>query len=1794
MASIAQIRRDYPQYRDLSDRQIADALHARYYEDVPLDTFYKRVGVAAPGDNDDSLLGSFGRAVGEGAASLGEDIGGLATRVLGSDAGLGAWSKARSAALRAGRSQADVADDAAQAERERVAAGTKPGLLARGLGALGEAYDEPVGPLSTLAKALLPADAQAAMVQGAQVTAPLQSVRAATRFAGRQIPSTAASLIPGSVGARLGLGATGATRLALGTGAALNSASAARQASDTVRASGGSEEQAQAAYDKALAIALATSAAAARMPSLERQIFAEPTMAGSRIARAVKGAGKAAVAEAPQEFVEEAGSQVGVNVGTGAPLGENVLSSGALGALAGAGTGALLGGANAGLRAPVTEETPDVEAPSPAEAETVPVAPPPEAPPMAEQAVAPVETDIVEPIAPSVRERLVAVAGPKPDVKSQELVERLSAAFNDDLAAGDPDSTADYIDEQRGMLDGLRGSPATKARRAAVLDEAERALGEYRSMAMADETPIPTLTAPVGDGTSRAPVVAQTAEDVARAAEQVAEPTEAQKSSGTYRKGHVKVQGLDIAIENPKGSERSGTDPNGEPWSVTMPDHYGYVKRTEGADGDAVDVYIGPDPQAPTVFVVDQADADTGAFDEHKAMIGYPDQQSAVDAYNAAFSDGRGPDRTRAVTPMAMDDFKAWLKQGDTKAPAAESDELIPPAPMEGPGVPDATSVLAGADEIPVADGPDYRPAATLSDARSMAHDFIGKPLRNDATGLVATVSKNNLGKMTSTKAVQKSTSEADHAAAVANVDRLFAKAEIGESHPDAKGTTTIAAIHRYYVPMETPDGRTVNVKMTVKETTGSNEPNPLYTVETLEVEPPSVSKTYAMDQGPHASPGGSDSNIGGDGGNGNPPSAGGEPPSRRTPKALAARLKPTLDRMAATFRFRYSGAVPGSDIPMANALGVSPDELSDTQSLTRSLELLDSSTAGRLQQLERKYFNPILDAIARLNVDPQDAGMFLLARAAPDRNARLAEQTKGHVTDGAGITDAEAREVLAELDRQGKVPALREVAKLFDKLTQHSRNEAVRGGLITQEEANALAKSEPYYAPLKGWAADGDMQTSPDDAPGGGQAQARNGVPVKTFVAARGRQSLAFNPLFNAIADAQKITERAQRNLAVQPLLTNMISDPAAYEGVAELYTDDKPDLYWTGDRDEETGERVMRPVNMRGDPKYINIKRDGANHYIKPDDTEAGRALREAFDDMSPPQLHWFLQSLSAFTGLMKSLRTRFSPSYLLGTAPFRDIQDALITAAAEEKMPGGAAFGRKLAARTAQYMLPGSGGYVAIRNYLRGGEPTSAAAAEALTYLEQMIDDGGSVGHALIRSAETAADSAVESLERLRAVQAKNPLAMTAEGAKILAKALDDMSQAIDLQPRLATYRAALDAGISRDDAARLALNSSLNLTKRMRGHRGLELIWPFINAGVASVAKNVRLLRSPAYRHALTAMAGMGSAVTGLNLMLGGGGDDDDDGQNNYSDIPEAEKIGNLVVYYGMGADDYLKIPMGFMVGFPAYLGQKLTETAAGITSPGEAATEISSGMVDIVKGFLGSYSPVRGDDVSDVAIPMVLKMPVELWRNEDYWGKPIYNEPFDKDTAPSSVSREDTAAAYKWWAEAVNRLSGGQDGVRGALSYPAEGWRYLVMNLTGGAGNAIKQTVGFTDKGLQGDFALRDVPVLGSKLGKTGEYAPMTKYYEASERLSPLAYAEEHADEDEWARQQAKFPRESDPAVLAAFRDARTALQALGKERKEAIEGLEGAERRAVNDEFRALRNDIYVDFNRVYNAEGGE
>lgn len=371
-----------------------------------------------------------------------------------------------------------------------------------------------------------------------------------------------------------------------------------------------------------------------------------------------------AVGEGGGEMLTQAG-QSGIDLLTINPdmTAEEFMRDELLAGIAGAGGGVVMGGPF--HAAEVLYDKYGTETPPPGQTPPPGSPPPPQSPPAAPAPVS------VAPGGASVNDLL------PPDLRAE--LEKLQQEALDDTP-GDPISQ-DEIDE---VLNGNRPiEEILQKYHGPIVDSGAAApvlppQPVVESAAAAPELPpVPTIE---GDGSKGAPVRVQDDDGVLLAGSKAAsspfndlpEPTEAQKQAGNYQKGHLKINGLDIAIETPRGGKRSGTGPDGKPWEVQMRHDYGYIKRTEGADGDQIDTFIGPNPTSSKIFVIDQVDPDTGKFDEAKVMMGFDSEQAAVAAYNEAFSDGKAPLRMGGMQQMGWPDFKNWVRNADTSKPVTD------------------------------------------------------------------------------------------------------------------------------------------------------------------------------------------------------------------------------------------------------------------------------------------------------------------------------------------------------------------------------------------------------------------------------------------------------------------------------------------------------------------------------------------------------------------------------------------------------------------------------------------------------------------------------------------------------------------------------------------------------------------------------------------------------------------------------------------------------------------------------------------------------------------------------------------------------------------------------------------------------------------------------------------------------------------------------------------------------------------------------------------------------------------
>ncbi len=902
--------------------------------------------------------------------------------------------------------------------------------------------------------------------------------------------------------------------------------------------------------------------------------------------------------------------------------------------------------------------------------------------------------------------------------------------------------------------------------------------------------------------------------------------------------------------------------------------------------------------------------------------------------------------------------------------------------------------------------------------------------------------------------------------------------------------------------------------------------------------------------------------------------------PAQQRAKVAAGKVGAYLERKLSD---KYRGA---KDYDAAMAAG---------ESLTESVGKLSSRRAGAQAQLERQFFDPIMRMVKESKIDPQDMGMYLWARGAWDRNAKLGVDTLGQVEDGSGLTDAEAAQVFDEFDQRGQLQTLEKVAQLHDKLVDHMNALRVEAGLITAEEAKAQRDAQPYYTPMKGHASAGDMQIEEDVDPHAEfRARGKQRVAASEYMKARGRETMPFNPLFNLFQDAAHVADRAEINRASLPLLNNIKADVAAHEGLVEVnprtglgyFTDTHPDLQSNG-----------MPVSMRGNKEYWHVRDNGESHYIKFAKTPEATELKRVFENITPAEMNGFMKAWSTVARLQRQTMTTWNPMFHL-VAIGRDISDAVATAYAKQDERSSPAFGTKLGSLTAKYASSPTV-MAATMSYVNGSTPATAQQATLHALIDQLITDGGTVGHSLIKDAETYAADAVKDLQRYAKAKKGDPVALASTGVRAVGKVMDALAKTGDIHARLATYMAGLQSGLSRTDAATLALDSSLNLTKRGEWAPVLDNLFYFFSPTVEGARKFARTAASgKGAVKVLGSFAALGAMATLWNGLVMGG-DDDDDGRPNFMGVNQTLRQTRLILFYGHGADDYVAIPVGFLGALPMYAGGRITEGFMGVASDEQVGASVASTLLDMSKAAFSAMSPLRpqGGDLTEATAsltPTLVKPFADLAVNRNYFGSPIYNEQPYSTALKSQQARDSTGAGWKWLATTMNTLSGGDNTLPGFIDWQPEGYRYAFEALAGGPyrlGKDVYKAV----SGTSDDTGLAAVPFVRNFVGKGSKYAPMNAYYKTTDDMKSILAKQDDASDEEWAALQTRHPLETDEEVLSAYDDASTELRALNRDMRDELDGVTNPqERKAIMDEYQLLKTEEYQRFNQIYQAKRKE
>jgi hypothetical protein len=915
-------------------------------------------------------------------------------------------------------------------------------------------------------------------------------------------------------------------------------------------------------------------------------------------------------------------------------------------------------------------------------------------------------------------------------------------------------------------------------------------------------------------------------------------------------------------------------------------------------------------------------------------------------------------------------------------------------------------------------------------------------------------------------------------------------------------------------------------------------------------------------------------------------------PASLNRPRAEAIGFAADLERRVKSMSSRFIRAANNkyqnaADYSQALAASYGLTQLPPNLNVARKFELLESRKIGGQMQLNRWHLQPIEEKIKALGLDPKDVGMYLWARSAPARNA-LVDKRNGE-QNGSGMSDAQAQAKLDQLELEGLGPKLREVAKLHDALVDYIGNQRVKAGLLSKADWRAMRKAQPFYTPLKGYALDGDMQVDGEPNPHSDEERGiaeSNGTRIREVLTARGRESMPFNPLFNLMSDAQFAIARIEQNKVKEAFLNNILSDPTSHEGLATVYTPKK---------ETHAGGHVTMPKIGLGGPVDMNqiaaqknselmiVKKDGKPYYIEFAKTPAGNALYRAFSNMTPQALNKFMRGATEVSNTIKSFKTRYNPVYIGSTAWMRDFNEAILTAYTAQGIKGGPAAGTKLGKRTARYIASLSG-MNAISDYLKGKDPTTAE-GEVLTLLfDQFLEDGGAVGHAQIMDAESYAQDTAKSIERYAAVKRGDPKAAALMAKDMTANALDTASQLIDLQARFATYRAALEEGIDREDAASLALDSSLNMTRRGELAPYLDTLAFFYSPTAEGLRKLVSQGRySTIARKLFTKMVVGGALLYLFNRFGPGAGDDDEDGIPNILEVGNVTAQTRIILRYGPGVNEYVAVPVAFGMGYFNYVGGQVMAAVLGDIPPEEAG-------INIVGGFTDMASPIKTEGTEGLTSLLNFITPdpiiqpfMDLILNRNAFGSSVYTEKGYSTLPKSELGREDTGEGWKFIARGLNSLTGGTATVEKWGSMQPEQYRYIVSQLLGGAYGVGRDTVALaTDEAKPGQMLVDRLPIIKTFFGKGGEYAPMNKFYKDYDTLRSIhsTYIKSDAEPEAWAENEAAFPVQADTRVMDAFDTALSEIQTINDDARDGAYDT-------PQEKYDAL-NEVYKEFNQVY------
>ena len=722
----------------------------------------------------------------------------------------------------------------------------------------------------------------------------------------------------------------------------------------------------------------------------------------------------------------------------------------------------------------------------------------------------------------------------------------------------------------------------------------------------------------------------------------------------------------------------------------------------------------------------------------------------------------------------------------------------------------------------------------------------------------------------------------------------------------------------------------------------------------------------------------------------------------------------------------------------------------------------------GREAEFEIMKFNPKKEEFKKLlkdgNVTGNEVDEYMRAVAAKERNAADGRES-------SGMSDERINATLRFYENHPRINAIKRAADFMWRLQDEGMRERIRSGLVSEAEYAEWKTREEHHVPFRSAIDENGDHIAWNDP---------RGVAGHEFVQHEGRYSESGSPtawMFEEYANAHL---RAIEN-DTRKVLADAVSRDASLGSI-----ETNPNL------------RESRLNGDGGDRNVVSYKDVGENgravvkHIVLKG--ERGAAAASSYTNRDLMNKSPLLKKTQAFMRFWSSTATEWSPTFALRNT-FADNVDLAAVVLAEKGAKEGSAWIKDYAKNRVAVAKE-------VWRFAHKGK------VDANSTLGRYVREGGMIGG-------FQREGYGDLVKQFSAEDIAKDFSNGGNRAKAVAKKVFGLVGAVntyaELMTRVSAFKTNLDNGMSAKDAALWSRRISVDFSRKGNVTPVTNTLYMFSNSTIGATIRQLEAVKTawktPQGKRALLGLAAFGVAEALLEHAMNADSDEEREkkGEATGKDVNEFTRKTSLYVRAGgrvfrapTHEDPLMKI---------VYAANAATRVALGTMSKEDFAKEVGLGIVEDVPRFFGQGSK-NVDAGFNTWVPTALQPLVQGIENKDYAGRPIYRPKYNESLPDSSNGRKSTQAQYKWAAETVNELTGGNKGRKGSVDIAPETVKLISESLGKNVGKDIGNAIDVGWNLLTGNFGELDsrrAPFVRDVVRKTE--GNDNRYFEAVRRFN---------------------------------------------------------------------------------------